>query len=183
MAYKLNNVAVLVVDSNHNHMQLIKEVLRPLGVTRISECTNAKDALTYLENNVVDIIFTEWHMDGEMDGMGLVDWIRKNPASKNVFVPIVMVTAQSEEWKVVKARDVGITEFLVKPFSAKTMARRITVVIENPRQFVRTDDFFGPDRRRHRVSTYTGEERRKDMMEKGDQQMSDDAVERLLNEI
>ena len=83
----------------------------------------------------------------------------------------------------VKARDVGITEFLVKPFSAKTMARRITVVVENPRQFVRTDDFFGPDRRRHRVSTYTGEERRKDMMEKGDQQMSDDAVEKLLNEI
>lgn len=183
MAYKLNNVAVLVVDSNHNHMQLIKEVLRPLGVTRIAECSNAKDALTYLENNVVDIIFTEWHMDGEMDGMGLVDWIRKNPASKNVFVPIVMVTAQSEEWKVMKARDVGITEFLVKPFSAKTMARRITVVVENPRQFVRTDDFFGPDRRRHRVSTYTGEERRKDMMEKGDQQMSDDAVEKLLNEI
>lgn len=183
MTYKLNNVAVLVVDSNHNHMQLIKEVLRPLGVTRIAECTNAKDALTYLENNVVDIIFTEWHMDGEVDGMGLVDWIRKNPASKNVFVPIIMVTAQSEEWKVMKARDAGITEFLVKPFSAKTMARRITVVIENPRQFVRTDDFFGPDRRRHRVSNYTGEERRKDMMEKGDQQMSDDAVEKLLNEI
>jgi two-component system chemotaxis response regulator CheY len=183
MAYKLNNVAVLVVDSNNNHMQLIKEVLRPLGVTRISECLNAKDALAYLENSVVDIIFTEWHMDGEMDGLGFVDWIRKNPASKNVFVPIIMVTAQSEEWKVMKARDVGVTEFLVKPFSAKTMARRITVVIENPRQFVRTDDFFGPDRRRRRVSNYTGEERRKDMMEKGDQQMSDDAVEKLLNEI
>lgn len=183
MAYKLNNVSVLVVDSNHNHMQLIKEVLRPLGVTRIAECVNASDALAYLENNVVDIIFTEWHMDGEMDGLGFVEWVRKNPASKNVFVPIVMVTAQSEEWKVMKARDVGVTEFLVKPFSAKTMARRITVVVENPRQFVRTDDFFGPDRRRHRVSNYTGEERRMDMMEKGDQQMSDDAVERLLNEI
>lgn len=183
MAYKLNNVAVLVVDSNHNHMQLIKEVLRPLGVTRIAECLNAKDALAYLENNVVDIIFTEWHMDGEMDGMGLVEWIRKNPASKNVFVPIVMVTAQSEEWKVMKARDVGVTEFLVKPFSAKTMARRITMVIEYPRQFVRTDDFFGPDRRRHKVSTYTGEERRKDMLEKGDQQMDDSAVQNLLSEL
>lgn len=183
MAYKLNNVAVLAVDSNNNHMQLIKEVLRPLGVNRIAEAMNAKDAITYLENNVVDIIFTEWHMDGETDGLGFVEWVRKNPASKNVFVPIVMVTAQSEEWKVIKARDVGVTEFLVKPFSAKTMARRITVVIESPRQFVRTDDFFGPDRRRHKVSNYTGEERRKDMMEKGDQQMSDDAVENLLSEL
>src|SRR3546814_17096613 len=74
MAYKLNNVAVLVVDSNHNHMQLIKEVLRPLGVNRIAETMNAKDALTYLETNVVDIIFTEWHMDGDMDGIGFVEW-------------------------------------------------------------------------------------------------------------
>src|SRR3546814_1685570 len=87
-------------------------------------------------------------------------------ASKNVFVPIIMVTAQSEEWKVMKARDAGVTEFLVKPFSAKTMARRITVVVENPRQFVRTDEFFGPDRRRHVISNYTGQERRKELMAK-----------------
>lgn len=73
MAYKLNNIAVLVVDSNPNHMQLIKEVLRPLGVQRIAEAMNARDALSYLENNVVDIIFTEWHMDGEMDGIGFVE--------------------------------------------------------------------------------------------------------------
>lgn len=183
MAYKLNNVAVLVVDSNHNHMQLIKEVLRPLGVNRIAEAMNAKDALSYLENNVVDIIFTEWHMDGEMDGLGFVEWVRKNPASKNVFVPIIMVTAQSEEWKVMKARDAGMTEFLVKPFSARSMARRITMVIENPRQFVRTDDFFGPDRRRHRISNYTGQERRKDLMEMGDQQMDNSAIEELLKEL
>src|SRR3546814_4837598 len=98
-------------------------------------------------------------MDGDMDGIGFVEWVRKNPAAKNVFVPIIMVTAQSEEWKVMKARDAGVTEFLVKPFSAKTMARRITVVVENPRQFVRTDEFFGPDRRRHVISNYTGQER------------------------
>jgi len=183
MAYKLNNVACLVVDGNANHLQLIKETLRPLGISKITECTTAKEALTFLENNVVDIIFTEWHMDGEMDGIGFVEWIRKNPASKNVFVPIVMVTAQSEEWKVIKARDAGITEFLVKPYSANTMARRITVVIEQPRTFVRTDEFFGPDRRRHKIFNYTGTERRKDMLEKGEQQMADAAVEELLKEL
>lgn len=183
MAYKLNNVACPVVESNQNHMQLIKEVLRPLGINKVSEAYNAKDAITYLENNVVDIIFTEWHMDGEMDGIAFVEWVRKNPASKNVFVPIIMVTAQSEEWKVIKARDCGITEFLVKPFSATTMSKRITVVIEFPRTFVRTDEFFGPDRRRHKVSNYTGEERRKDMLAKGEQQMDDSAVEELLKQL
>lgn len=109
--------------------------------------------------------------------------MRKNPASRNVFVPIIMVTAQSEEWKVMKARDAGVTEFLVKPFTAKAMAKRITMVIEYPRQFVRTDDFFGPDRRRHKVSTYTGEERRRDLIEKGEQQMDEKAIENLLSEL
>lgn len=183
MAYKLNNVACQVVDSNANHMQLIKEVLRPLGINKVAESGNAKDALAYLENNVVDIIFTEWHMDGEMDGLGFVEWVRKNPASKNVFVPIVMVTAQSEEWKVIKARDAGVTEFLVKPFSATTMAKRITMVIEHPRTFVRTDEFFGPDRRRHKAFNYTGEERRADMLAKGDQVMDDSSVEELLKNL
>lgn len=183
MAYKLNNVACQVVDSNQNHMQLIKEVLRPLGINKVAESNNAKDAIAYLENNVVDIIFTEWHMDGEMDGLGFIEWVRKNPASKNVFVPIVMVTAQSEEWKVIKARDAGVTEFLVKPFSASTMAKRITMVIEHPRTFVRTDEFFGPDRRRHKVSDYTGEERRADMLAKGDQVMDDKSVEELLKNL
>ncbi len=183
MAYKLNNVACLVLDSNQNHMQLIKEVLRPLGINKVSEAHNAKDALTFLENNVVDIIFSEWHMDGDMDGIAFVEWVRKNPASKNVFVPIIMVTAQSEEWKVIKSRDAGVTEFLVKPFSATTMARRITMVIENPRTFVRTDNFFGPDRRRHKAFNYTGEERRKDMLAKGDQVMDESSVEALLKEL
>ncbi|WP_374634572.1 response regulator [Ferrovibrio sp.] len=183
MAYKLNNVACLVLDSNQNHMQLIKEVLRPLGVNKVSEAQNAKDALAFLENNVIDILFTEWHMDGDMDGIAFVEWVRKNPASKNVFVPIIMVTAQSEEWKVIKSRDAGVTEFLVKPFSATTMARRITTVIENPRTFVRTEEFFGPDRRRHRAFNYTGTERRKDMLAKGEQVMDDSSVEALLKEL
>lgn len=183
MAYKLNNIAVLAVDSNNNHMRLIKEVLQPLGVARIAESVNAKEALAYLETNVVDIIFTEWHMDGEMDGIGFVEWVRKNPSSRNVFVPIIMVTAQSEEWKVRKARDAGVTEFLVKPFTAKAMARRITMVVEYPRQFVRTDDFFGPDRRRHKLSSYAGPERRRDLIDQGDQQMDESTVENLLSEL
>ena len=172
---------VMVVDDQSTGRAILEQVVRSLDERVVVEgFARPVDAVVWATRHVADLVLVDYMMP-DMDGIELVGRLRSLPGYEHV--PIVMVTAQSEEWKVMKARDVGITEFLVKPFSAKTMARRITVVIENPRQFVRTDDFFGPDRRRHRVSTYTGEERRKDMMEKGDQQMSDDAVEKLLNEI
>src|SRR3546814_16640478 len=94
-----------------------------------------------------------------------------------------MVTAQSDEWKVMKARDAGVTEFLDKPFSAKTMARRITVVVENPRQFVRTDEFFGPDRRRHVISNYPGQDRSKELKAQGGKMMDETDAEENQQEL
>ena len=62
-----------------------------------------------------------------------------------------------------EARDAGVTEFLVKPFTANDIARRITHVINRPRDFIETQDFFGPDRRRRRDdTTYKGPLRRGD---------------------
>ena len=52
----------------------------------------------------------------------------------------------------------GATEFVTKPFSVVTLAQRVQVVIERPRQFVHTGDYFGPDRRR-RAEPFTNERR------------------------
>jgi len=55
-----------------------------------------------------------------------------------------------------------VTEFLGKPISAKSLFQRILNVIVNPRPFVKTSDYFGPDRRRSINANYIGPERRKD---------------------
>ena len=49
------------------------------------------------------------------------------------------------------ARDLGMTEFLAKPFSPKLIYLRLRIIAEQPRSFVRTGDFFGPDRRRRQI--------------------------------
>jgi two-component system chemotaxis response regulator CheY len=59
-----------------------------------------------------------------------------------------------------QARDAGVTEFLVKPFTARDLYRRLYQIIERPRQFVRSEDFFGPDRRRKGAADYQGPLRR-----------------------
>jgi hypothetical protein len=54
-----------------------------------------------------------------------------------------------------------VTEFLAKPISAKSLYERILNVVANPRPFIKTKSYFGPDRRRNVNSSYVGPERRK----------------------
>ena len=68
----------------------------------------------------------------------------------------------TEAHRITYARDIGATEFLCKPISAKSLYSRIISIIENERQFVRSEDFFGPDRRRRATGVPKGiEERRR----------------------
>jgi DNA-binding response OmpR family regulator len=87
--------------------------------------------------------------------------IRQPGANANPYVPIIMLTGHSEKKRVVSARDAGVTEFLAKPISAKSLYERILNVVANPRPFIRSKTYFGPDRRRNINQNYVGAERRK----------------------
>lgn len=77
---------------------------------------------------------------------------------------MVLITGYSAWSRVEEARDAGVTEFLVKPFTANDLAKRIAHVINKPRDFIETQDFFGPDRRRRspQAAGYNGPMRRTD---------------------
>ncbi len=79
------------------------------------------------------------------------------------------------------ARDAGITEFIAKPLSAKTLMTRVTTVIESPRLFIRSTRYFGPDRQRWRTSDYKGPERRQSVADGGGVNLPQDNVEALLD--
>ena len=106
----------------------------------------------------VDLIISNWQMS-PVDGMILLRWVRRHADSPNRFVPFIMLSGHSGPASVAEARDMGATEFVTKPFSVQTLAQRIQMVIERPRQFVHTGDYFGPDRRR-RAEPFKGGERR-----------------------
>jgi DNA-binding response OmpR family regulator len=71
-----------------------------------------------------------------------------------------MLTGHSDKRRVMMARDAGVTEFLAKPISAKALYQRIINVVVSPRPFIKTKNYFGPDRRRNTTNTYIGPERR-----------------------
>ena len=90
----------------------------------------------------------------------LVRALRNDRESPSPYVPIIMLTAYSNYEDVCATRDSGVTEYLVKPFSVRALADRILSVIDHPRPFVRSPDYFGPDRRRRADAGHAGPFRR-----------------------
>lgn len=143
----LTNVKFLVVEDNKFMQTVVRRVLGSLGARDVRECLDGADALKILRTFPADIIITDWAME-PLDGIELTRMIRTAPDSLDPYVPIIMLTAFSEQVRIVEARDAGVNEFVVKPISVNTLFSRIQAVIEKPRSFIRTKNFFGPDRRR-----------------------------------
>ena len=77
--------------------------------------------------------------------------MRNATSSPNPYIPIIMVTGHTERHRVEAARDAGVTEILAKPITAQNLFSRIGEIVDHPRPFVKSVDYFGPDRRRHRA--------------------------------
>jgi DNA-binding response OmpR family regulator len=159
MSYKFENTSVLVVEDNQPMLELTKSLLATFGVGRVYTGRNGEEGFRAFRAENPDIVIADWMMK-PMDGISLTRRIRNDPLSPNKFVPVILMTGFSERRRVVQARDAGVTEFLVKPFNARDLYRRISQIIERPRQFVKSEDFFGPDRRRKEDAEYNGPKRR-----------------------
>ena len=150
---------ILTVDDNHHMRLLLTEILRAIGVREVFEAANGAEALQTLRKTPIDIVMTDLAMQ-PMDGIDFVRTLRNGHQSPNPMVPVIMVTGHSTVRRVAEARDVGVTEFLSKPVTARGVIERITRVVEHPRPFVKTTSYFGPDRRRKDDPNYPGPYRR-----------------------
>ncbi len=146
----LKNVRVLIVDDQDFIRSLLRHIFGVLGCNQITDAANGQTAWEIIRDNPPDLLIIDWEM-APMDGIELVQKVRADPASPDKFMPIIMITAHSERPRIIAARDCGVNEFVMKPVSAKTLFSRLNAVIEHPRRFVRTTEYFGPDRRRKRV--------------------------------
>ncbi len=165
--FNLSALRFLVVEDDLFMCSITSSILRSLGARNIKEAEDAAEAFVILDSYNADIIITDWTMT-PLDGIEFTDMIRNGENSPNPMVPIIMAAAYSDVAQVMEARDAGITEYVTKPMSPRSLYLRIAEVIEHPRQFVRTDSFFGPDRRRHRDDG-TGPRRRKTDKKKTEQ--------------
>lgn len=154
----LKNIKFLIVDDHAFTRRMLVQVMRSLGALDVRSAENGEDAWQAVMNGMPDIVLLDWAMS-PMDGVAFTKRMRKGKDSPNVHLPIIMMTAFADRQHVMMARDAGVNEYLIKPFSTRDMFSRIRAVIERPRAFVRVGDFFGPDRRRKEKKFEGGDKR------------------------
>jgi CheY-like chemotaxis protein len=154
---------VLVIEDNPNMRRLLRTLLTGLGCRDVMEAEDGAAGLELFHDNAPDIVVSDWVMP-IMDGLEFTRAVRRPGSHANPYVPIIVLSGYSERSRVMQARDAGITEFIVKPVSPKSLYQRLVNVVANPRPFVETKTFFGPDRRRTSAMNYQGLERRKALM-------------------
>lgn len=159
MPYDLSQVRILIVEDMQPMLALTTSIITMFGFKNVHGAKSVDEGYKLFCQYDHDLIITDWLME-PMDGLDLIRMVRRNDESPNKFVPIILMTGYSDQPRVETARDMGVTEFLMKPYSARDMYARIVQIIEKPRQFVDTGEFFGPDRRRRKNYVYFGPDRR-----------------------
>jgi len=159
MSFEFEKLRVLVVEDTIPMRKLIDAVLGVIGIKKVIQAGDGAQAYEKFKNTPIDLIITDWLMD-PVDGIEFTKKIRMSEDSPNRFVPIIMITGYSAMKRVESARDAGVTEFLIKPFTAHDIGKRIAYTINKPRDFVECESFFGPDRRRVTLPNYKGPLRR-----------------------
>ncbi len=150
-----NRLRFLVIDDNAHMRRILRTLLHGFGAREVYEAEDGAAGLEAFTHYLPDIVITDWAMP-IFDGLELMQMIRQPGANANPYVAIIMLTGHSEKKRVMAARDAGVTEFLAKPISAKGLYQRIVNVVANPRPFIKTKTYFGPDRRRNINPNYIG---------------------------
>jgi len=155
----LQSLNILLVDDNQHMRAITSAILQSAGIRKIREVSDGAAALECMRDHPVDLAIVDFNMF-PLDGVEFTRLVRNSPDSVNPYLPIIMMTGHSEKSRVFEARDAGVTEFVVKPITAKAIFDRIQACIVRPRPFVKTESYFGPDRRRTDTTNYRGPLRR-----------------------
>ena len=153
----LSDYRALVIDDSEDMISVIQTGLKSLGMKDSFCLTNPGLVMDALITHEPDIVITDWVME-PTDGLELAKQIRA-PGSPNRYIPIIILTAYAEAWRISVARDAGINEFLAKPISINGLKERVAQTLLRPRPFIECETYFGPCRRR-KARPFEGDERR-----------------------
>jgi two-component system chemotaxis response regulator CheY len=117
---------VLVVDDYGTMRRIIRNLLTQIGFTNIEEAADGAAALSKLREKSFGLVISDWNME-PMTGLQLLQEVRADNKLKPT--PFIMVTAESKTENVVAAKEAGVNNYIVKPFNAETLKKKIESVL------------------------------------------------------
>ena len=117
----------LVVDDFSTMRRIVRNLLKELGYTNVDEAEDGVAALQKLSAVPFDFVVTDWNMPN-MDGLTLLQTIPRTPQLKHL--PVLMITAEAKKENIIAAAQAGASGYIVKPFTAATMAEKLEKIFE-----------------------------------------------------
>ncbi len=122
------SLKVLVVDDMSTMRRIIKNVLKQIGFSDLVEAENGQDALNKLQAGDIGFIVSDWNMP-VMQGIDLLRAVRANPDLKHL--PFLMVTAEAQKDNIIEAVQAGVSNYVVKPFTAEALQAKLEKIFAN----------------------------------------------------
>lgn len=117
----------LIVDDFQTMRRIVRNILRQLGFENFDEAEDGEQAYVKLKGGGFDFVISDWNMPN-VDGITLLKRVRSDPALKDM--PFLMVTAEAEKDKVIEAIRSGVSNYVVKPFTAEVLKEKMDRILE-----------------------------------------------------
>jgi two-component system, chemotaxis family, chemotaxis protein CheY len=117
------SMKILIVDDMSTMWQIVKNILKQVGFFNTEEAENGQEALQKLRVDSYGLVVSDWNMP-VMTGIDLLRAIRADEKLKSV--PVLMVMAEAKKEDLIEAIQVGVSNYIVKPFTAETMQEKLT---------------------------------------------------------
>ena len=161
----LRDLVILVADPNAYARRITNGILRGFGANKVLEVEQTLSLFQVLTSQKIDILLCDTRLPPH-GGLMLTRTIRRNSNNENRTIPILLMSSDTGESTIKNARDAGANIVVAKPMSPKSLYDRLAWIAFNPRPFIDTATYFGPDRR-FKIEGYPGGVGRR----KGDKQV------------
>ncbi len=121
------SMKVLVVDDMVTMRRTVKNILKQLGFGNVDEAENGQEALQKLRADTFRFVVSDWNMP-VMTGIDMLRAIRADEKLK--AIPVLMVTAEAQQSNLIEAVQAGVSNYIVKPFTAETMQEKIAKIFK-----------------------------------------------------
>ncbi|MCZ4280487.1 response regulator [Kiloniella laminariae] len=122
------NMPILIVDDYKTMLRIVRNLLKQLGFNNVDEATDGSSALQKLRGKQYSLVISDWNME-PMSGLQLLKECRADAHLKDLS--FIMVTAESKTENVIAAKQAGVNNYIVKPFNAATLKKKLIAVLGN----------------------------------------------------
>lgn len=142
--------SILLAETNPQIRSAVRSILLHYQFSNVTEAADSKIFMDSIRSVPFGVILLDSGISN-LDAIAVTRFIRSGRLGINRTAIIILLAHRSDKTFVYEAREAGVTELVVKPFSSSVLMTRLVNALEKPRAFISSDGYNGPCRRTGRL--------------------------------